>query len=177
MEKEEPDPEPFSTENNIKTETRIESSSWELLDFQLEEHVSFIVSQAVENAVKNYHDHQSIYSVSLLLGDDQLLQKLNNQFRGKNCPTNVLSFPYHSIKDTANQKINMQQYLGDIAISYDRVLKESIDEGKSFKDHFTYILIHGILHLLGYDHVKDEDAALMEETEFRILHTLNSCSK
>jgi probable rRNA maturation factor len=62
--------------------------------------------------------------------------------------------------------------LGDIAISYDTCLREALDAEKPFADHVTHLVIHGILHLLGYDHIRDEDATLMERIEVEILGKL-----
>lgn len=99
--------------------------------------------------------------LSLLLTDDVEIQQLNKDFRQKDYATNVLSFP-----DGENN------YLGDIAISYDRVAEESHNDDKSFDDHFSHLFVHGCLHLMGYDHENEEDALQMESLEIKILQDM-----
>lgn len=100
-------------------------------------------------------------SLSLLLTDDDEIRQLNNDFRQKDKATNVLSFP-----DGDNG------YLGDIAISYDRVAEESQKENKPLNDHFVHLFVHGCLHLMGYDHENEDDAIAMELLEIKILHDI-----
>ncbi len=100
--------------------------------------------------------------ISFLLTDDNKIQQLNKQYRNKDYPTNVLSF------ESGDDVV-----LGDIVISFDTLLRESIENNKSFDDHFTHLVIHGILHLLGYDHIIDSDAQIMEQIEIDTLKKLN----
>lgn len=100
---------------------------------------------------------------SVLFADDAALQALNKQWRAKDKPTNVLSFP---APDGAGQ-------LGDIALAYETVVREAEEQGKAVADHATHLLVHGLLHLLGYDHEADEDAAEMEGLERDILARLD----
>jgi probable rRNA maturation factor len=113
-----------------------------------------------------------IIEVSILLSDDDELQRLNNTFRNKDKPTNVLSFPYHNLENT-NWRTKLEKkknvFLGDIAISYDMVNREAIAQGKPFQSHFAHMVVHGFLHLLGYDHIYDDQANEMEELETKIL--------
>jgi probable rRNA maturation factor len=67
---------------------------------------------------------------------------------------------------------DLVEQLGDIAISYETCQREAVEQGKSMADHVTHLLVHGLLHCLGYDHVDDKDAAVMEATEVRILTSL-----
>lgn len=99
--------------------------------------------------------------IAILLADDKKLQELNHDFRGKNKPTNVLSFP--------SEDENM---LGDIAISIDTLKREAKEQGKSLKDHFSHLVVHATLHLLGFDHENDKDAKKMEALEISILKGL-----
>jgi probable rRNA maturation factor len=99
-------------------------------------------------------------ALTILLADDAQLKTLNRDFRGKNKPTNVLSFPAPE---------NPGRYLGDIALAYDTTQKEALAAGKCFADHATHLAIHGVLHLLGFDHVHARDAHKMEPLETRIL--------
>jgi probable rRNA maturation factor len=98
----------------------------------------------------------------LLTGDAQL-KALNHDFRGKNKPTNVLSFPAPA---------NKENYLGDVALAYDVTQNEALAAGKRFADHATHLVVHGVLHLLGFDHVRPRDAQRMEPLETRILAEL-----
>ncbi len=101
-------------------------------------------------------------SLSLMLADDPFIAHLNAQFRGKAKPTNVLSFP-----DGENG------YLGDIAVSLDTIAREADTQHKIFDDHFTHMVVHGVLHLLGYDHEKEDEAEAMEALEINVLSALN----
>jgi probable rRNA maturation factor len=83
---------------------------------------------------------------------------LNQQYRGKDYPTNVLSFP-------ATMSIGKAKWLGDIVLCHDVLAREAKEQGKALRDHFAHLSIHGVLHLLGYDHVKNRDAKIMEQLE------------
>lgn len=107
--------------------------------------------------------------------DDARIAALNGDFRGKPRPTNVLSWP---ALDTAPRApgdrpvLPETDELGDIAIAYDTCLAEAHAQGKPFDHHVTHLLVHAVLHLLGYDHENDPDAELMEATERSILQQL-----
>jgi probable rRNA maturation factor len=101
--------------------------------------------------------------LTLLLAGDGRLKALNHGFRGKNKPTNVLSFPAPA---------NSERYLGDIAIAFGVARREAEAEGKRLIDHATHLAIHGVLHLLGFDHERPRDATVMESLETRILAEL-----
>lgn len=98
--------------------------------------------------------------VTILLSGNARLEALNHDFRGKNKPTNVLSFP------------GAGGYAGDIAIAYGVTSKEARDADKKFIDHATHLVVHGMLHLAGYDHERPKDARLMEPLEIKILARL-----
>ena len=98
-----------------------------------------------------------------LLTDDHALQQLNKNFRNLDKPTNVLSFPAHQ----------GQHWLGDIAIAFETCAREADEKGIAIRAHATHLLVHGMLHLVGYDHQKEEDAHIMEALEADILATLN----
>ena len=106
--------------------------------------------------------------LSLLIADDKKLHALNLDWRGKDKPTNVLSFPGQTIEvgETAGD------FLGDIAISIETTEREAKETGKSFADHFTHLIVHGFLHLFGYDHENDKDAEEMENLERSVLSEL-----
>lgn len=102
-------------------------------------------------------------TVSLLLGDDAAITALNRQFRGKDGPTNVLSFP------PAHGEIG---FLGDIALAAETIVEEAQFQGKRFENHAAHLVVHGFLHLLGYDHMNEADAEKMETRERAILASI-----
>jgi probable rRNA maturation factor len=112
--------------------------------------------------------------------DDARIAELNTEFRDKATPTNVLSWPSEDLaaeEDGAapfapDSEDPMGGELGDIAISYDTCAAEAAESDLTFSDHVTHLVVHGILHLLGYDHVRDGDAELMERKEIEILGNL-----
>lgn len=105
--------------------------------------------------------------ISLRLVDDAEMSQLNQTWRGKRGPTNVLSFPCEL---PAGLDLPM---LGDIVICAPVVQREAAEQGKPLQAHWAHMLVHGTLHLLGFDHIDDTDAEIMEALESRILGTLN----
>jgi probable rRNA maturation factor len=104
--------------------------------------------------------------VSVLLTDDASVQKLNAQFRAKDKPTNVLSFPSPEIPG------DPAPLLGDLALAGETCAREALEESKSLHDHLSHLVVHGVLHLCGYDHETSEEAEEMEALEREILATL-----
>jgi probable rRNA maturation factor len=100
--------------------------------------------------------------------DDENIRRLNAEWRGKDKPTNVLSFPVMQI-DVGDP---LPPMLGDIVLAFETVEREARDEGKSFDAHLVHLIVHGFLHLLGYDHEGEQDAEEMEGAERRILARL-----
>lgn len=113
--------------------------------------------------------------VSVLGCDDDRIAALNGAFREKSSATNVLSWPARErgaeIAGARPLPVGAEE-LGDIAIAYQTCAGEAAAQGKPMADHVTHLAVHGLLHLLGYDHIRDEDADLMEATEREILATL-----
>lgn len=105
--------------------------------------------------------------LSVLLADDTFVQSLNRKFRGKDKPTNVLSFPHAPIPTDA--LYDEPSSLGDIALAYETVKVEAKEQRKSFDDHLAHLVVHGVLHLLGYDHIDNSDAEKMETRERELL--------
>lgn len=121
------------------------------------------------------------YTLCVLGCDDARIAALNTDFRGKPTATNVLSWPSEErgapVAGTAPYlpkagSIDDPENLGDIAISYDTCAAEAVAGGKPHSDHVTHLIIHGVLHLLGYDHIRDADGDLMESRETRIMASL-----
>lgn len=107
--------------------------------------------------------------------NDARIAELNTEFRGKHAPTNVLSWPSEeraSLDPGGPPDPPSDPELGDIAIAYETCAREAKEQGKRLGDHVTHLIVHGLLHLLGYDHIDDKDAALMEALEVEILGKL-----
>jgi len=100
------------------------------------------------------------WNVTILLTDDDSVRELNAQFRGKDSATNVLSFPAPP---------NPEDHLGDVALAYGVCAREAAEQGKPLSHHLQHLTIHGVLHLLGYDHIGDDEAEVMEGLERAVL--------
>ena len=106
--------------------------------------------------------------LGILLSDDEHVKSVNQEWRGIDKPTNVLSFP--AVEPT---KLARAPFLGDIIIAYETVEREAKAEGKAFADHYAHLVVHGFLHLLGFDHINEADAERMEALEIAILSSLD----
>lgn len=104
--------------------------------------------------------------ITIRLVDEQESAQLNEQYRHKSGPTNILSFP------TENLSNAISHYLGDLLICVPLVFKEATEQNKMLVAHWAHLTIHGVLHLLGYDHENENDAIVMEELEINILKEL-----
>jgi probable rRNA maturation factor len=111
----------------------------------------------VEMALASFQDPH----LGILLTNDNHIQTLNRDFRAHDKPTNVLSFPD-----------DMDEYWGDIAVAYETIEREADEQEKPFKHHFIHMLIHGILHLQGHDHIDETEAGEMESLEIKILRDM-----
>ena len=106
--------------------------------------------------------------ISVLWTDDQQIAALNSQFRQKSGPTNILSFP-------SGEPVSWQAdhlFFGDLVLGYETVTTEADDMGKPLSHHIAHLLLHGLLHLAGYDHIQDDEAAEMEALETSLLATI-----
>lgn len=135
--------------------------------------VSSINKKSISHIFKEVLSHfpafqNSTIEVALLLTNNAQMQKLNLEFLKKDKPTNVLSFPDSDLNknDLPNEDY---VYIGDIALGFETVKHEAEAEGISIYDHFVHLLIHGILHLLGYDHIIEKDETEMKELEVYFL--------
>tara|TARA_B100001094_G_scaffold60953_1_gene56548 strand:- start:252 stop:698 length:447 start_codon:yes stop_codon:yes gene_type:complete len=106
-------------------------------------------------------------SINLKILTDEDIKELNKKFRNKNTTTNVLSFSNEDVSKSITGN------LGDIAISYEFVKRESKEHKKNFDDHMIHMLIHGVYHILGFDHENDEMADIMEIKEVKLLKKLD----
>lgn len=106
--------------------------------------------------------------ISVLLTDDEAMAALNAQWRGKEGPTNVLSFPGEDGPSVPGGPV----FLGDIVLAFETLEREAAGDGKPFSDHLAHLVVHGVLHLRGYDHDTDDEAAEMEALETEMLVAL-----
>ncbi len=107
-----------------------------------------------------------VAELSIVLLDDAEQRELNRQWRQIDKPTNVLSFPQI---EPFSPVVGI---LGDITLARETLEREALELGKSFTDHYTHLVVHGFLHILGYDHIEDDEALVMEGLETQILATL-----
>ncbi|MFA8441400.1 rRNA maturation RNase YbeY [Yoonia sp.] len=120
----------------------------------------------------------SVFEISVLACSDARIAALNEDFRGKPRATNVLSWPSDERAAAIDGEMpapprpGPDAELGDIAIAYGTCAQEAAEAGKSMRDHTIHLLVHGTLHLLGFDHERDRDATLMEGLETEILGKL-----
>ena len=118
---------------------------------------------------KKYKFLNKKISLTLMLSNNQKIKKLNKYFRNKNKPTDILSFPFSKKK-----KVSTSTYIGDIIISYNYVNKPKSQSSKIFKKKLIRIFIHGFLHLLGFDHIKNKDYKKMLKEEEKIYQSVIS---
>ncbi len=140
----------------------VEAEGW-----PAEEMLDALAQQAVDASLAEL-DLDGNSELSLLFTDDARIRVLNRDWRGKDKPTNVLSFPAFEVAPGDP----LPTMLGDIAFARETIDGEAALEGKPFEHHLTHLIVHGLLHLLGYDHEADTDAAQMEDLERRILARL-----
>ena len=133
-------------------------------DFDVSESLVLALKNAADLTLQEEKKCDSV--VNLKIVGNAEMQQLNKEFRNKDRATNVLSFTNDDLSKDVTKNI------GDIAISYDFVKQEAKDHGKSFSDHVIHMLVHGIYHILGYDHEDDISAEVMESKEIYILDKL-----
>lgn len=107
-------------------------------------------------------DQESV-SLSVRVVDAQEITELNQRYRSKSGPTNVLSFPFEDPPGVDSDE------LGDVVVCAPVVEREALEQGKTTEEHWAHMVVHGVLHLCGYDHIEDDDAEKMENEETRIL--------
>ena len=143
------------------------SSPWEKLVRRAAE------AAIAESAHAQILDSQRPLEISVTLTGNEQVRALNAKWRGKDKPTNVLSFPMVDELDLTRANIaDRELLLGDIVLARGVCLNEAVEKGVSFENHAAHLLVHGTLHLLGYDHQDERDAADMEAREVRALARL-----
>lgn len=137
-----------------------------------------LIAAAAQATLRFLGHDPACFALSVLACDDARIRALNGQFRAKDSATNVLSWPTWDLSaETPGgmpepPEIGSAEFpeeLGDIALAWETCEAEAREQGKPLADHVTHLVVHSVLHLLGYDHQTDEDAELMEKTEVLIL--------
>ena len=153
-------------------ETVIEDARWQAAG------LGTLVAPAVAASFAELGLDPAEFTLCVMGCDDARIALLNAEFRGKPVPTNVLSWPTWDLSaETEGDAPDAPQpgedeSLGDIALAYETCAREAAEQDKPLADHVTHLVVHGLLHLLGYDHLRDGDAARMEGLEVRILARL-----
>ena len=146
----------------INTEVIVENSKWK----KKIRNIEFFFSNIIKNFPQKYRFKKKKVLLSLLLSSNYKIKILNKKFRNKNKPTDVLSFPI-------NKSLSKNQiYLGDIIISYEFMNQPKKIENLEFKKKVAKIFIHGFLHLVGYDHIKNKDYKKMNREEIKIYNLI-----
>lgn len=139
----------------------------EIEEFLNENKIENFIKFILENEFKEEYSENDYY-LSLLIADNKIIRKINKEYRDKDSETDVISFAYNETENIGGMNV-----LGDIIISLERVKSQAQDYGHSEEREFYYVLCHGMLHLLGYDHIEEEDKKVMREKEEKILKEFN----
>ena len=141
-------------------------------DSEYLELIEKVIGQAfIEEKIENIN----LY-INVILTNPENIRKINNQYRNIDKETDVLSFPMFEKEEIENLKNNgndIEEPLGDIIISIKKVEEQALEYGHSFERELAYMLIHGFYHLIGYDHMNDEEKKQMREKEEGVLNKLN----
>ncbi|MBI4031787.1 MAG: rRNA maturation RNase YbeY [Proteobacteria bacterium] len=141
---------------------------WNELDFDADATARKMIPAAIASAkIPAAALRAGALEVSVVLADDNTVRNLNRAYRNKDKPTNVLSFA--ALESASPGPAEIVLPLGDIVFGYETIERESNKTRKRFADHFSHLLVHGTLHLLGYDHESDMDADIMESLEIQVL--------
>ena len=156
------------SENEPEIDISVQDPVWEHIK-DVEKFVEKAVMTTLTSAPWPKQARGKDVEISIVLANDDLLQVFNREYREKDKPTNVLTFA--SIDSDEPQHGDVF-HLGDVLLSFQTLEKECLEQGKFMNDHFCHLIVHGTLHILGYDHIEDDDANTMETLEIRILEKL-----
>lgn len=146
-------------------DVRVDDAAWTAALPDCEALCSRAVAGALAGAAAG--DDAEGGEIAVLFADDATVRELNRSYRHRDKPTNVLSFPADHDPQPGQARL-----LGDIVLAFGTVAAEAEEQGKSLSDHMTHLVVHGVLHLLGFDHENDDDAEEMEGLETEILRRL-----
>lgn len=156
--------------NQIECLVQTDDPSWEQWKNEDEWGTFF---EDISRCVLSYFDLKGLYEVSIFLTNDAYMQTLNRDYREKDAPTNVLSFPQYSLHDIKMLcESGKRLLLGDVVLSIETLQREALAQDKRVMNHIIHLYIHSMLHLLGFDHEHDQEAQEMEAMEIQFLQTL-----
>ena len=138
---------------------------------QKEEYETLLHSVAETCFKEEKIDKLDLY-ISVILSGEEYIHKINKEYRKIDSSTDVLSFPMFQKEEIPLKETGIQEVLGDIVICIPIVEKQAIEYGHSFKRELAYMLVHGFYHLMGYDHIEEEEKKIMREKEENILSKL-----
>ncbi|MCI5059456.1 MAG: rRNA maturation RNase YbeY [Alphaproteobacteria bacterium] len=150
-------------------EVSVQDPAWEELD-NIHDLVQLAATKTLSNAILPKIAVDRKLEASVVLANDDLVQVLNREYNEKDKPTNVLTFA--SLDDAQGIPEEGNLHLGDVILAFQTIEREAQEQGKFPLDHVKHLVVHGALHLLGYDHQTDEQATDMETLEIRILEQL-----
>ena len=144
-----------------------------LWEVEEEKNIESLINTVVKKALEMQNVTADV-ELSVVITDNDNIQKINKEFRNKDMPTDVLSFPGYEPEDIDVVK-NAEELMviGDIIISKEKVIEQAKEYENTFEREFAYLLVHGVLHLLGYDHMEEDEKAVMRKNEEMILAELN----
>ncbi len=149
----------------------------EYLDIEENKEYEKIIKKVVEQCFEQENLINSKLYISITLTNPENIKRINNQFRGIDKETDVLSFPMFEKEELdkmiKNNKFDLVDILGDVVISIQKVEEQAKEYGHSFERELAYMLVHGFYHLMGYDHMIDMDKLKMREKEEIVLNKLN----
>lgn len=149
--------------NANELELRIDDEGWHaIVD------VSKFVDKAFSAAIMTQASMTNPLGVTIVLANNEAVEQLNSQWRAKQKPTNILSFP----APTSEKTESGIRYIGDMILALAVIEQEADEQGKALETHLCHLVIHGALHLLGYDHLNDKQACIMEDLERTAMKTL-----
>ena len=144
----------------------------EYLDIPEDENYKKKIEEVLKQCYKEENIEAKYLYVNIILTNPENIRKLNKEYRNINKETDVLSFPMFEKKELENFKSNCQEVLGDIVISIERVKEQALEYGHSFERELSYMVVHGFYHLMGYDHMEEEDKKEMRAKEEIVLKAL-----
>lgn len=161
----------------LRVHTDIASAKWKKAFPKMQGKIEQAVSSAFLNAKKPAAFNRRFFEINVILTDDANVRTLNKSYLGKNKPTNVLSFPQMNLQKFRKSALDLfplknEIPLGDIVLAFQTISRECREQGKGVEDHAIHLIVHGTLHLLGYDHMTLKDAKTMEKLECDILESL-----
>lgn len=168
-----PDPAEQLPLSNIIISLSIEDPSWRAaaLDIPLEDFIEGHIRTALHAVKIPVLEQAETIDVSIVLMNDAMIKTVNKGYRNQDKATNVLSFPQLTVEELKSNTLKNNDFvpLGDIVLAYETIVTEAQEQQKDFDAHLAHMLVHGTLHLLGYDHMDDDEAEEMEHVETLIL--------